>query len=130
MPLMEPDVLPTVFCESGSILDCAICCERKELPEKTITARCKHVPNVCSSCISTYVKMEVVQKRQSEILCIESGCSEIVDYQEMKAVCDKLTSECYILSCLRNCCRKNKNLMFARLPTALISKKWRVKARS
>lgn len=49
-------------------LECTICCESKELPTKTLTARCKHSPSVCSDCISTYIQGKITDQHHREIL--------------------------------------------------------------
>lgn len=70
--------------------DCATCCKCNEIPEKTLTERCEHAPSVCSACISRYIRMEVLNKKQTEIACIQagSGCRERLNYEEIKVVCD------------------------------------------
>jgi len=87
--IVHAEVKPVIPSRAARRGDCAVCCEFKKLYEETLTARCKHTANICYSCISRHIQMEVKKKKETVISCIEagSGCEERLKYKEMEAIC-------------------------------------------
>jgi len=92
--------------------------ESTVMPSKTLTLRCKHVSRVCASCVRNYIEREIVTNRKTKVACVEKGaiCSEILQYEELKEVCDSGTFAVYDMALVNKCMQEEEDFIHCSKP--------------
>ena len=79
---------------NASPWDCVVCLETlnaQKTPKRKITSSCNHEPDVCKSCLTTWISTQLDSKVWDQIDC--PSCGQRLDFQDVKAFADPLVFE-------------------------------------